>query len=427
MDSVYKFSPGRIPAVQNREPADKKRRLDELFLELVRRARKAPYFARKFEGLDVNGIADIARLPVLTADEYTRNMYPYSNALLTTDGFPGGTVSRTGGTTSKPKYAVWGTLDKDAQIEASLPLLESSGLSEGDVVANMLHVGNLYSGLLSIEFEAFRMGLTSLALSVVSPETLVQVWRDFKFNAMVILPSSAMPVLRKAHELEPAFRVEKVVFGGTSMTAADRAWLHAALGVKRVASAIASNDGGPFGYQCEYMSGNAHHAMDEYSFVEIVDDDGKPVPDGAEGRILLTNLYKHAVPLIRYEIGDVGRLVPGRCACGRSDRRLEFLGRSKDSFILIGNTTNVSEVKSTLEPHGITELQIAIEQKDGVDQITIRFAAPVKIEAGALMGSLNERYGKLEAGHFVFEQVAMGELPRNPVSGKIVGLIYNRS
>jgi phenylacetate-CoA ligase len=133
------------------------------------------------------------------------------------------------------------------------------------------------------------------------------------------------------------------------------------------------------------------------------------------------------VPLVRYEIGDVGRLVPGRCACGRSDRRLEFLGRSKDSFILIGSTTSVNEVKSTLEPHGITELQIMLEQKDGVDQITIRYAAPMKLDPKALMGSLNERYGVLGAGKFIFEQVAMGELPRNPVSGKIIGLVNKRS
>jgi hypothetical protein len=84
-------------------------------------------------------------------------MYPYSKARLTSGGFPGGTVSRTGGTTDKPKYAVWGTFDKDKQIEASLPILEALGFRAGDVVANMLHVGNLYSGLLSLKFETFRI------------------------------------------------------------------------------------------------------------------------------------------------------------------------------------------------------------------------------------------------------------------------------
>ena len=43
-------------------------------------------------------------------------------------------------------------------------------------------------------------------------------------------------------------------------------------------------------------------------FVEIVDDANKAVPDGTIGRILVTDLYNLAHPMIRYEIGDLGSL-----------------------------------------------------------------------------------------------------------------------
>lgn len=48
----------------------------------------------------------------------------------------------------------------------------------------------------------------------------------------------------------------------------------------------------------------------ENLFVEVVDDEGRPVPNGVEGRILITDLYNRAMPFIRYEVGDLGSLKP---------------------------------------------------------------------------------------------------------------------
>jgi len=44
------------------------------------------------------------------------------------------------------------------------------------------------------------------------------------------------------------------------------------------------------------------------NYLEIVDKDGNPVPDGTEGEILVTSLTNFAMPLIRYQIGDLGIL-----------------------------------------------------------------------------------------------------------------------
>ncbi|MCV9929709.1 phenylacetate--CoA ligase family protein [Flavobacterium sp. LS1R49] len=46
----------------------------------------------------------------------------------------------------------------------------------------------------------------------------------------------------------------------------------------------------------------------ETLFVEILDDDNQPVPNGIEGRIVITSLYNKAHPFIRYDIGDIGIL-----------------------------------------------------------------------------------------------------------------------
>ncbi|MGY5851256.1 phenylacetate--CoA ligase family protein [Salegentibacter sp. F14] len=43
-------------------------------------------------------------------------------------------------------------------------------------------------------------------------------------------------------------------------------------------------------------------------FVEILDEHDKPVPNGQEGRVVITSLYNLAHPMIRYDIGDTGVL-----------------------------------------------------------------------------------------------------------------------
>jgi phenylacetate-CoA ligase len=47
---------------------------------------------------------------------------------------------------------------------------------------------------------------------------------------------------------------------------------------------------------------------DEIMHLEVVDDKNNPLPFGQEGRILLTSLFNRAMPFIRYEIGDIGKI-----------------------------------------------------------------------------------------------------------------------
>ena len=63
-----------------------------------------------------------------------------------------------------------------------------------------------------------------------------------------------------------------------------------------------------------FANGCAHgiHLPDDLCLVEIVDRDGRAVPPGQPGqRILVTNLYNPALPLIRFEVTDEVRVLPG--------------------------------------------------------------------------------------------------------------------
>ena len=68
---------------------------------------------------------------------------------------------------------------------------------------------------------------------------------------------------------------------------------------------------------CECSEHSGFHISAENVILEIVDDEGKPLPAGEEGRILLTNLHSYGMPFIRYEMGDVGVISDVTCRCGR--------------------------------------------------------------------------------------------------------------
>jgi len=57
------------------------------------------------------------------------------------------------------------------------------------------------------------------------------------------------------------------------------------------------------------------HVLNDNVIVEIVDENGNPCERGVPGRILVTALHSYAMPIIRYELGDIA--VWGQdCDCG---------------------------------------------------------------------------------------------------------------
>ncbi len=119
---------------------------------------------------------------------------------------------------------------------------------------------------------------------------------------LTTLPSNALaiafactPAQAKALNLAVVFSISETVLPGVREIIADR------LGAKLIAI-YSTEEVGMVATQCPKHP--HYHSSAETTFMEIVDDDGEPVPSGTIGRVLLTGLYNYATPFIRYEIGD---------------------------------------------------------------------------------------------------------------------------
>jgi phenylacetate-CoA ligase len=91
---------------------------------------------------------------------------------------------------------------------------------------------------------------------------------------------------------------------------------------------------------CECASGQGLHLFADLFFIELVRD-GTWVQPGETGRILVTDLTNRAMPLIRYDLGDVGHALPGPCSCGRNTPRFRVAGRVQDAIV-----THAGEIRT---------------------------------------------------------------------------------
>ena len=69
------------------------------------------------------------------------------------------------------------------------------------------------------------------------------------------------------------------------------------------------------------------HLRENHVIAEIVDEDGKILPAGEYGELVITTIGMEAMPLIRYRTGDYTRILPGKCPCGSEALRLDTVER----------------------------------------------------------------------------------------------------
>ncbi|MEU9196374.1 phenylacetate--CoA ligase family protein [Streptomyces hundungensis] len=408
-------------------------RLDARLRYLVGRARRTPHYR---DLPRVTGTADLVRLPILDKHTLEKVSLPRDRGL-SSGALPSGEVLRSGASSGEPRYIVYSRTDWENMVREAIPLMRSLGVRNGDRVVNTLMGGGLYGGLITTSSELTRMPVEAYSAGQqITADLLLMLVRDFSANVLLGMPALILPLLREAKQLDPALRIEKVVYGGTPMTESDKQWLRTELGTEVISSILAANDGAQLGHQCAHMGRTLHHINDDYNLIEVVDDDGRPVPDGQSGHLLITSMQKFEGPLIRYRIGDVGHVSQRDCACGGSGRVLEYLGRSDGQIKVKAWTVHYGELLDALEKFQISQLQAEIQTCDGTETLIVRTEAPHELDPDTLHAFLTGALPVLshlqafDDGLKVFELRVEchpeGSLDRNPVSGKIKTVIDRR-
>jgi phenylacetate-CoA ligase len=120
------------------------------------------------------------------------------------------------------------------------------------------------------------------------------------------------------------FRPVYIVSFGEMLTPAARALVSRVFSTE-VFDRYGTEEVGTIAVECSAHDGM--HVNSESVIVEIIDDEGRRVPRGSYGRIIVTDLFNFNMPFIRYDTGDRGVLLTSPCSCGLQTPRIRIEGR----------------------------------------------------------------------------------------------------
>ncbi len=173
-------------------------------------------------------------------------------------------------------------------------------------------------------------------------------------------PSSVATLCELASQQDAALKSDhlKAVFvTGEVLDEQRRGVIEGFFGVS-VADGYGGRDSGFCAHQCDHGS---MHVMDEHIIMEIVDDEGHPVPPGQAGEIVITNLDNLATPFVRYRTGDMGQLSASPCSCGRGLGTMSVVaGRRTDHLVAADGSLRhaLSLIYHLRELTGVGEFQV---------------------------------------------------------------------
>lgn len=326
---------------------------------------------------DVKSLKDLSKLPFVTKQDM-RDNYPFGLFAVPKDELV--RIHASSGTTGKPTVVGYTKKDLDMWTECVSRIAALGGATKKDVAQICFGYG-MFTGALGLHFGLENIGAAIVPSSTGNTEKQIMFMKDFGTTLLVATPSYALRIGEVAQQIgvdpKTDLNVKIGLVGSELLTEAMRTEMHKMWGEDML---VTSNYGmselmGPgVSGECEYLCGM--HINEDFFIPEIIDPKtGEVLPPGEKGELVITCIYKEALPLIRYRTKDVTRLIYEPCKCGRTTVRMENLdGRTDDMLKIRGVNVFPSQIEEVLL--GIDEIgphyEIIVTRKNHSDILEIR-------------------------------------------------------
>jgi phenylacetate-CoA ligase len=339
------------------------------------------------------------------------------------------------GTTGKPTVIYCDRSDLERWTHLTNRSLQACGCGPADVFQNMMTYG-LFTGGLGLHYGAEDLGMFVIPSSAGNTRRQLQLMRDFGTTVIHATPSY---MLHLYSQMEGAgvslsdLKLKKALIGAEPHSEDLRIKIEELFGIDAYNSYGLSEMNGPsVAFECTEKDGM--HLWEDSYYMEIVDRDNlEPLPDGEVGELVLTNLIRHASPIIRYRTKDLTRILPGECPCGRTSRRVgRMTGRTDDMLIINGVNVFPSQIEEVVMkvPEAGNNYRILVKKKGTLDELIVQLEVGPEVltddtrDLYALQGRLTEA---LKASISIKPHVEFHEPGRLPVQeGKAIRVVDER-
>ncbi|QDS73815.1 hypothetical protein FKW77_006120 [Venturia effusa] len=401
------------------------------FLQYVRA--RSRYYARLWKHLPSDEV-DLKKYPMVDQKSFWKANTGSAN-LITTEAQQDGVVFKTGGTTSDPKLSLYSESEL-ASVGRQLALgLHLSGVQRGDRIANLFYAGELYGSFLLHVLSLSHLPAVQIPIAGhVSVESMIHCILEFSATALLGTVTTMCKIaeqLQKTKTCAPYVRL--LLFSGEAMypdqveilklgfpNATPRSFIYGTI------------DSGVIGLPAEEADQRVHKVNRPFVHVEIVSDDGEVIEEtGVPGKVVVTNLERRLMPVVRYPCGDRAMWIDYQ-------RTFRLLGRDSIGVRLGPVSIDFEHLRSAvvkgLGNHTtIAGMQVHILRSDGKDQMAIRVASEVANEAKSeqniikqlekMRPMLREHVDKGMIAPCRIDFVSAQDLQVNSRTGKIVDIV----
>ncbi len=417
-----------------------RRQLEVLQLKRLKKitgrvAKAVPFYrerlaACRLKPQDIKSLKDIERLPFTTREDLQAT-FPFG--LLSVPREEVLRLHTSSGTTGKPKAIFFTKQDLNQAAELIARCLVMTGVARGDVLQNMMTYG-LFTGALMMHYGAEKVGMFVIPAGPGNTERQITLMQDFKSTTLHLTPSYALYLFDvmagKGIDPRKDLSLRRAYVGAEPYSEATRKKIEEILGIDVYNSYGLTEMNGP-GVAFECAAKDGMHLWEDNFLMEIIDPKtGQTLPEGREGELVLTTLCREAMPILRYRTRDITAIMPERCRCGRTHRRIiRIKGRSDDMFIIRGINIFPQQVERVLmSVRGVAQnYQIVLQS---LDQMTVKTEIIRDIFDGSVEHLVNLRSeieDKLRAEIGVKPKVDLVEPGTLPVSeGKAKRVIDQR-
>ena len=322
---------------------------------------------------DINGIEDIEKLPFTTKADL-RDNYPFG--LFAVPKTEVVRIHASSGTTGKPTVVGYTRKDIETWSECVARALTMAGLGKDDVIQVAYGYG-LFTGGLGAHDGVENLGATVVPMSTGNTKKLIDMMIDFEVTGLMCTPSYLMHIAEVVEEMGvlDQIKLKSTINGAEPWTEAMRKQIEERLHVNAFDIYGLSEIMGP-GVANDCIAHKGMHIFEDYFFPEIIDPNTKEhLADDVTGELVLTNLNKEAMPLLRYRTRDLTSISHEPCECGRTNARLSrFKGRSDDMLIIRGVNVFPSQIETALLSIDETtpNYQIIVDREGTLDNLQVK-------------------------------------------------------
>ena len=382
-------------------PDQQRNYADEQVRRVIRRCfQHVPYYRRVMEERnlkpdDIQGVSDLPKLPILTKSQVRR----HGDEMVADDVTRRDLIlGHTSGTTGSPLEFWW---DRKVDIATNAMVWRHrrfAGVEFGAPYATLL--GRLIVPASRARPPYWRLNkpwnqlfLSSFHMRPENLDHYLDAMEHFQVQALEAYPSNAYLLARHLQSRDRVLPLKAVFTSSETLMDIQREVIE-----ERFQCGVFDYYGQAerVMYSGECREHRGHHHFCEYGAMEVVDDDGNPVPRGTLGRIILTGFANDAMPLVRYEIGDVSGFATEVCPCGRTLPLIAGIATKAEDIVVTpdGRFLSPSVLTHPFKPmHNIEASQIIQEEPSTLTIRVVRREAYSEADTRMLLAGFRDRVG----------------------------------